>query len=318
MLSRVAENLYWIGRYVERAKNMARLLDDGFHLELDSAGLVSDAGGSSPVISILTMLACQEAFARKYPNPERDTVLRFLTFDRGGGNSILAMIARARENARASQETLSTETWGQVNQLYLSLSGPRAKRRFQASPFRFFNRIKRACVLFDGLVDSTLPRTEVYHFLQLGRYLERVDQISRIVNVKFLSMQPVEDTAEMPLRTLHLTSLLRCCSAYEAYLKEQHDRIEPKSVVGYLVLEADFPYALRFCIARCVQALRAISGDDDEGTSQSERLLGRVDSELRYLDIEEIFSRGLTPFFTGIQDACHRVDQAIRQEYFFS
>src|SRR4051812_41784304 len=163
MLSRVAENLYWISRYVERAENVSRLLDVGFHLELDASGLDADSRGLGPIESVLTILACREAFERSHGRDERDSddVLQFLTFDRQNSQSILSMLARARENARGTQETLSGEAWSQVNKLYLYLCSRRARQRFLSSPPRFFDAIKRACILFDGIVDGTLPRTEV-------------------------------------------------------------------------------------------------------------------------------------------------------------
>ena len=218
MLSRVAENLYWISRYVERAENGARLLDVGFHLELDASGLSGDVSGQAPIESVLTILACGDAFEKAHGGSagagekDREAVLRFLTFDRQNSHSILAMLAKARENARGTQETLSGEAWSQVNKLYLYLNSQRAQRRFYTSPSRFFDGIKRSCVLFDGLVDGTLPRNEVYHFLQLGRYLERVNQISRILNVKLHGLRdggPIEEA----MRIVHWSSLLRSCSA---------------------------------------------------------------------------------------------------------
>src|SRR5262245_20329998 len=115
MLSRVAENLYWISRYVERAENTARLLDDAFYLELDAAGLHGESNSHAPVERVLAILACGPSVEHSYPQPDRDDVLRFLTFDRSRNQSILAMIARARENARGTQETLSSEAWAQLN-----------------------------------------------------------------------------------------------------------------------------------------------------------------------------------------------------------
>ena len=320
MLSRVAENLYWISRYVERAENVARLLDVGFHLELDASGLSGDVSGQAPIESVLTILACGDSFEKAHgkEHKDREAVLRFLTFDRQNSHSILAMCARARENARGTQETLSGEVWSHINKLYLYLGSPRAHRRFAASPSRFFDGIKRACILFDGLVDGTLPRTEVFHFLQIGRYLERVNQVSRILNVKLHGLRdggPIEEA----MRVVHWSSLLRSCSAYEAYLREHHDRVDPEGVVRYLVLDADFPRAMRFCVARCCESLREIGGgDEDEYRSEAERQLGRLDSELRYIDVEEIFGRGLNSFLTSVQDACNRVGAEIHQAYFLT
>jgi len=321
MLSRVAENLYWISRYVERAENVARLLDVGFHLELDATGIAGEGAALGPIESVLTILACRDAFKRTHSGAEkdRDTVLRFLTFERQNSHSILSMLARARENARATQETLSGEAWSHVNQVYLYLCSRKAQRRFAASPPRFFDTIKRACILFDGLVDGTLPRAEVFHFLQLGRYLERVNQISRILNVRLGGVGEGREVADFTLPIVHWSSLLRSCSAYETYLRENHERIDPEGVVRYLVLDPDFPRAMRFCVARCCQSLHEIAGgDDDEYGTEAERRLGRLDSELRYIDVDEIFSQGLSKFLTGIQDSCNRIGDEIHHAYFFS
>ena len=323
MLSRVAENLYWISRYIERAENVARLLDVGFYLELDASELTGTSDEDGPVKSVLTILACRDAFERASEggsaSKEREAVLRFLTFDRLNNHSIIAMLARARENARGTQEALSGEAWSQINKLYLYLCSPRAQRRLVSSPPRFFDGIKRACILFDGLVDGTLPRTEVFHFLQLGRYLERVNQIARILNIKMQGLGDRVPVNEPPLKVVHWASLLRCCSAYGAYQREHHDRIDPEGVTRYLVLNADFPRSMRFCIARCCESIREISETEGEGFgSEGERRLGRLDSELRYIDVEEIFAQGLSTFLNSVQDACNRVGEEIHQAYFFT
>jgi uncharacterized alpha-E superfamily protein len=308
-----------MGRYVERAENIARLLDDGFQFELDAAAPIADSAEQGPIGNVLNILGCREAFNRRPGPHNRDGVLRYLTFDRDDDHSVLAMIARARENARGSQETLSAETWGQINRLYLYLSGPRSEGRFQSSPFRFYDTIKRGCVLFGGLVDSTLPRAEAFHFLQMGRYLERVDAISRVVNVKFQTLPDESTDAGLRLRTIYWTGLLRSCSAYEAYLKRHQDRIQSREVVRYLMLDNDFPRAIRFCVDRCVESLSQLSeGNSDGYGSEAERLLGRLDGELRYMDLDEIFPHSLAPFLIGVQEACNRVGQAIQHAYFLT
>ena len=324
MLSRVAENLYWISRYVERAENVARLLDVGFHLELDAADVSRREGDLGPIESVLSILNCHETFEKAHGKPltsserDRELVLEFLTFDRRHAHSIVSMLGRARENARASQETLSAELWSQINKLYLYLLSRRAAKRFHESPSHFYDGIKRSCILFDGLVDGTLQRNEVYHFLQLGRYLERVNQVSRILYTKMHGLNEDSSLSSPPVRVVHWSSLLRSCSAYESYLREHHDRIDPETVVGYLVLEPTFPRAMRFCVTRCCESLREISGgDDEEGfSSEAERVLGRLDSELRYLDTQEIFSQGLSKFLVGVQQACTRIGFEIHQAYF--
>ncbi|RUL85839.1 alpha-E domain-containing protein [Tautonia sociabilis] len=321
MLSRVAENLYWISRYVERAENVARLLDVGFHLELDASGLDGDAPGAdpAPIASVLSILACRDAFERAHGpgRLDREAVMRFLTFDRGNDQSIVAMLGRARENARATQETISAEAWHQLNRLHFYLQGKKARRRFADSPPRFLQGIKRACILFDGLVDGTLPRTEIYHFLQLGRHLERANQISRILSVKLHGLREGGPVVESPLRIVHWSSLLWSCAAYEAYLRDYHDRVDPEGVVRYLILDPEFPRSIRFCVSRCLESLRAIAAGDGFG-SEAERCLGRLDSELHYIDPAEIFERGLGRFLSGVQDACNTIGDEIHQAYFFT
>ncbi len=243
MLSRVAENLYWMSRYVERAEGVARLLDAAFYLELDAAALARDDDGTGPVEGVLTILGCRPAFEAHHDSPERDAVLRFLTFDRKNPQSILSMIARARENARGTQEAISAEVWSEINRTYLYLCGQKAQRRFAASPFEFYGGIKRSCVLWAGLVDGTLARDEVYHFLHAGRYLERADQVGRILRAKSHTLHEPDPAAIMPMRPIHWSSLLRSCSAYDAYLRTYRERVDPQGVVRYLVLDADFPRA---------------------------------------------------------------------------
>jgi uncharacterized alpha-E superfamily protein len=303
-----------MSRYLERAENVARLLDIGLYLELDAGGL-PDQGDSAPVEIALNILACRDAFRSAHPGAGRTALLQFLTFERSNPHSILGMIARARENARGTQESIGLDSWRHVNRLYLYLCSQKARRRFHASPSGFYTAIKEACILFDGLIQNTLPRDEVYHFLQLGRYLERVELMGRILHAKCQAAPG--DGHEVGLDLVRWTGLLRSCSAYGAYLRTERDRVEPVGVIRFLVLDPDFPRAVRFCVGRCRESLKEIAGgDDDEVASEAERLLGRLESELRYIDVAEIFERGLLPFLDEIQATCRRVSQQIQHTFF--
>lgn len=318
MLSRVAESLFWMSRYIERAENLARLLDIGLYLELD-AGVQPGQGDVSEVEIALSILACHDTFRTSHPAAEREELLDFLTFDRRNAQSILGMIGRARENARATQEAIGVDAWRQVNRLYLYLCSSKARRRFVSSPSGFYTAIKESCILFEGVIQDTLPRDEVYHFLELGRFLERVDLMGRILHAKCQTTMGngAGSGAENGLELVRWTGLLRSCSAYGAYLRTERDRVEPVGVIRFLVLDPDFPRAVRFCVARCRESLREIvGGDDDEVASEAERLLGRLESELRYIDVAEIFDRGLLPFLGGIQTTCRRVGEEIQRTFF--
>jgi len=307
MLSRVAENTYWIGRYVERADSVARLLIDASQLQLDAAG---PSGGPRPLENVLAILNCRAAFDETATGTTGEAVVRFLALERGSGTSVVDMIGRARENARGAQETLGAEAWSQLNELYLFLTGPRAEARFRAAAVRFCQRVVRGCTLFAAVVDGTLPRTEVFHFLTVGRHLERVDMLARTLNAHCLLAAPAP--VEAPQR-LHWASLLRTCSAFEAYLRHSRERLDPPGVVRYLLLEADFPRSMSFALGRCLESLRALAGGPP---STAERHLGRLEGELRYLDIDEAFERGISRFLTGVQDACAQAGEEIDKAYF--
>ncbi len=329
MLSRVAENLYWIARYVERAEGLARLLEDAFSMELETATL---ADGVGPLENVLLMLSAREVYRKANPLSDgelspadvRDSIMRFLTFKRGGAVSkrggvisIRETIANARENARGTQEAISGEAWSQLNKLHLYLNSTRAADRFEASPGRFLDRIRRECVLFAALVDGTLPRTEAYHFLQVGRYLERVDMLSRVLNVHCYATAAFVtaggEDAEVTFSAPHWASLLRGTSAYEGYLKQARERVDPIGVVRYLLLEGEFPRSMRFGVARCLESLRCIAGGS--GTD-AERHLGKLDSELRYMDIDDLFRRGVDHFLLTVQEACAAVSRDVHDAYF--
>lgn len=319
MLSRVAENLFWISRYVERAENLARLLNDAFHLQLDAAGLQNDADGKGPLDQVLNVLAGNDKFELEWDANDSDGMLMYLTFDSTRTHSLLTMIGQARENARATQETLSPEAWSQLNQLYLALTRPKAREQFEASPYRFYERVKRSCILFNALIDSTMPRSEAFHFLEVGRYIERVDMISRVLNVWFSAIGEGEQEADQSLRLVYWTGLLRSCSAYEAYLKRYHDRLDAESIVQYLVLDLDFPRSMRFCVGRCLESLKGISGAGEHRFgNEAERSLGRLESNLRYADVHEVFSRGLPAFLSSVQDACGKVGVEMQRAYFLN
>jgi uncharacterized alpha-E superfamily protein len=318
MLSRVAENLFWMSRYLERAENVARLLDIGLYLELD-APTTAGQDGSAPVEIALGILSGGSVVRQPRPlgGPHRNAVLGFLTFDRSNPNSLVSTIWRARENARGTQESLGVDAWSEINRLYLYLCGQRAQRRFHASASSLYAKVKQSCILFDGMIQNTLPRDEVYHFIRLGRHLERVSVMGQILHTKCRRHPDGDPGLDPAIELVRWTGLLRSCSAYGAYLRVERDRVEPAGVIRFLVLNADFPRAIRFCVARCRESLREIAGgDEEEYKSEAERLLGRLDSELRYSDVAEIFERGLLPFLEGIGTTSQRVGNEIQKSYF--
>jgi len=328
MLSRVAENLYWLGRYVERTENLARLLDNAFQLELD-AGLPLD-DGEGPLDRLLDILACRAEF-NKYGEAGvtlgRNALLGWLTLERKSPHSILSMIRYARENARGTQEALSAEAWSQINRLYLQLNHPVQRDRFWSAPTRFLDVAKRGCLLVAGTIDATLPRDEVYHFIQLGRHLERIDMTLRILKSalafqalptnSILSGSPLGLIAEDWLNTTRLASLLQTCSAHEAYLRRYRSDIEPVGVLHFLLLEPCFPRSLVHSVSQSMQSLRGIDGNlASAAPNEAERALGRLESELKFSDPSELIEHGIEKFLKQVLDTTNKVGSFISQAYF--
>jgi uncharacterized alpha-E superfamily protein len=327
MLSRVAENLHWISRYVERTENVVRLVMDAFQLQLE-VGANAEAG-VRPLDRALMILHAQEEFQRRKDEfaslTNTEAILRFMTFDRKESSSVSSMIARARENARGVQEALSTEAWSQLNQLYLFLTNPKADQRFQSGSFRFYQKIRKECQLFTAILEGTLPRTEAYHFLMVGRYLERIDMLARMIQAYSLLPLPQQKPtggsgddalAEIGPGLVDFTSLLRTCAAFEPYLSHAQAKLDAHGTIGYLLLEEQSPRSMRFAVHRCLESLQAIAGASRGIHSSAERHLGRLESELRYMDIDETLNKGITPFLTMVQEIGVSVGSEIHQAYF--
>lgn len=319
MLSRVAENLFWAARYVERVDGLARLMDQAFQVEFD-AGF--DDNHFGPVESILEILSCRGQFLKEMGTEAAHSpqeLLRWLAFSKTGLVSIRSMVAAARENARSTQEALSSEAWNQINRFHLSMSSRKAEARFAASPARFLEAVKRSCVLFAGLVDATQPRDEAFHFMQLGGFLERIDMTSRILAsaAGTALIQSEDDTPADDLEGLRWSGLLKAVGAQEAYLRRTRSEITCEGVLRFLLLEQEFPRSLRFGLNRCMESLQEICGmERSTYVSEAERLLGRLESDLRYLEPSDILARGPVAFLGGIQETCSKVGMEIARECF--
>ena len=229
------------------------------------------------------------------------------------------MIARARENARGTQESLGVDAWSEINRLYLYLCGQRAQRRFHASPSALYATVKQSCILFDGMVQNTLPRDEVYHFIRLGRHLERVSVMGQILHAKCRSHPEGGAGVDPAIELVRWTGLLRSCSAYGAYLRVERDRVEPAGVIRFLVLERRL--SPRDPLLR--RPLPRVAARDRRRRRRRIRqrgraAAGRLDSELRYIDVAEIFERGLLPFLDGIRTTSLRVGDEIQRSYFLT
>jgi uncharacterized alpha-E superfamily protein len=311
MLSRVAGALFWMSRYLERAEHIARLVDVGFHLELDLHGVMAGPPEMyrTSLLAILQQPIPPHVAAGSAPQA---SITRWLLLDLENPSSIMSCIYGARGNARSIRGTLSSGMWRALNKLYWQITDPEFSRHVLESPGEFCQLVTAGGHLFQGVTDATMTHDEGWQFLQLGKYLERADKIVRIVDNKYHLLLDLTDPVDLPLLNLQWAGVLRSCMAYEAYQRLYISRVEPEQVVEFLLLHPSFPRSVRFSLEHAAAALRAIQGPEE---SQADRLLGRVLSELRYGDLEQILGVNFRAFLEGILVRCNQISRAVQEQY---
>lgn len=307
MLSRVADSIYWLNRYIERAENVARFLEVNLNLILDLPTRVQQQW--QPLVATT---GDKDFFEKHYGEANADNVIQFLAFDQTYPNSLISCLQRARENARSVREVISTEMWQHVNAFYLLVANT-ANDLTLAELNQFLEEVRQASHLFAGIMDATISHNEGWHFGQIGRLLERADKTSRILDVKYFMLLPSVRDVGTPIDELGWIALLKSTSAYQMYRKrsERH-LITPAEVADFLILDTDFPRSIRFCAVQVERSLHLISGSP-MGTwrNPAERSIGRLRSELEYLTVEEIIDSGMHQFLDRLEQQINQVDQEI-------
>jgi uncharacterized alpha-E superfamily protein len=313
MLARIADSLFWIARYMERAEETSRILDVNYHMMLEQARQ-SWRLHWAPLIAIVGE---QERFSASYDEANAQTVLEFLAFREDNPSSIVQCVAKARENARTIRERISREMWEDINSLYHQLRGIRAAEEIAVGPHRFCNVVKFGSHRFRGVTDATLPHDEGWQFLRAGYALERAETTARIVDIEYQYL--IEGPADLAPPDHHQwTAILKSVGAFEAYRRQYLGRITPEGVGEMLILDAQHPRSIRFNMTELQSALRAISGTGAGAyANEAERLAGRVLEGLRYHRIHEIFTQGLHGYLTGVQAACRGIGVEIGRSYFY-
>jgi uncharacterized alpha-E superfamily protein len=311
MLSRVAESLYWMSRYAERAENVARFLDVSLQVMLD----LPESHGN-PWAGVIAATGEDAPFAARYGAPSRDAIVRFLTFDTESRNSIVSCVRQARDNARSIREAISSETWEQINKWYLLVRDAAATDAVLEDPHDFLASVKEASHLFVGITYLTMTHGEGWHFARLGRALERADQTSRIVDAKqALLLARLPDVGES-LDESHTSALLRSVSALEMYRK-RYGRLDHTAVLEFLMLDKLFPRSIRHCLDTAQESLHAITGRPSHAFGTlPERLLGRLAAEYEYTIIDEIVAKGLHAHLDDLQSKLNKVGHAIHETFF--
>lgn len=315
MLSRVADSCFWIARYVERAETNARLLVVNHQLLLDFQDQEPDVERKhwEP---ILGTLEAQEIFHRVYERISADTVQEFVTFERENPNSILSCLAMARENARTIREQITSEMWEQLNKLFLYLNGEQARQDFLNRPYDFYYSVIDGVHLFHGITDATMTHDEGWLFLQAGKFLERADSTSRVLDIKYHIILPSGEPVGGSIDLTQWRAVLRSCSALEPYLKIYSGQVKSWHVAEFLILNRLFPRSIRFCVDNLDYHLHRISGSEERTfANEAERLCGRLRSELDYETITSIFQYGLHQFLDKIQRELIEISDSLVATY---
>lgn len=314
MLSRVADALFWMSRYLERAEHVARLLDVCYHLEVDLRG--AQAG---PYELHWTSLLATLQQAPPVPGADgarQRSIAEWLTFDSNNPGSIMACVTRARANARSIRGSLSAEVWRSLNTLYWRLNDPAFSGPARESPHEFYQAVESGSCLFQGVCDATLDHDEGWQFMQIGKYLERAEKTLRILDIQYHLLQELSDPADLPLSHLQWAAVLRSCRAYEAHQRRYVGRIDPEKVVEFLLLHPSFPRSVRFALEEAARALSSVeSAGPTRGLSQADRLLGLVLGELKYRELGQILQGDLHAFLGGVLERCGQVGLAVQERY---
>jgi uncharacterized alpha-E superfamily protein len=310
MLSRVANSVYWMNRYIERAENVARFIDVNINLTLDLGDSMKEQWGP-----LVDTTGDRAVFEKRFGQPARESVWEFLTFDKENPNSIVSCFRAARENARSIREIIPSEMWEELNKAYLLVRGTDMAVALD-HPHEFLGQVKVSSQLMLGMTDSAMSRGEAWHFAQLGRLLERADKTSRILDVKYFILLPSTAEVGTPLDLIQWSALLKSASAFQMYHRSR-GRITPSQVADFLILDRQFPRAMRFCLNHAEQSLHCITGSPrGAGTTPAEQHLSVLGSQFDFAYIDDIIEEGLHEFVDRFQTRLNLVDDAVFQTFF--
>ena len=308
MLSRVADSLYWMGRYLERAEHTARLVNVELQLWLDQSPEVG-AGRWRFLLEALRAPAVD--------GPVDPTLLlNALVFSRANGSSIVSCVTSARENLRHVREQCSTRMWKQLNRLYLDVIEHRPDEEWILKSHDFFLLVLEGAYLFHGVTDATMSHGEGWQFIQLGRYVERADTLTTLLETHFQRMTSQVDVPVEGAEYLEWVGLLGGCVAQEAYCKAHTAEIRPLRVAEFLLLNPEFPHSIRFSVDRVNAALNLIGDLTQRSAKLPTRIAGRLRAQLSYSQIEEIMTEGIHSYLQSVRKECGEIHSAIHDIYF--
>jgi len=301
-----------MSRYLERAENQARFIDVTSSIALGYRGSEQALWSS-----LLHAGGDVEAFLQRYAAPTRENIINYLLFDRRNLNSVVSCLTAARENARSVRETLTAPLWEAVNRFYLRVrTDAEQQPQILTQPHQFLERIKRSAHQVLGVRDATWSRGDAWHFSSLGYQLERADKTSRILDVRYFLLLPMNHSGSEQLDVVQWAALLESTGALQMY-RRTWGPIQPSRVVDFLVLSPTFPRSLRFCVQAAETTLRAISGNTSkEPQNDAEKMVAETTRQLESLTAEQIMETGLHPFIDKFQTTLNNIGAAVSSTYF--
>jgi uncharacterized alpha-E superfamily protein len=302
MLSRVADSLYWMNRYIERAEHTARVIA----VKLES--MIEQAPDDERASWARVVEALQDASWNDLPQ-DAFAITKRLAFDRENESSLLASLTFARDNARQVREALSNEVWGNLNRLYLHLSAVQGDTIWVHAPAALFRDALDEMQALEGVTYSTLSHGEGWYFLELGKYIERAQLLGRLLDVHFRpgGTQP---------KYFDWLVLLKFCTAFEPYTKLYTASIRPQKIAEFLLFDPEFPHSIRFSIDRLTEALaRVAPGAPPARRAAVERLAGRLKASVDFGQIDDLMSGGIATFLSDITRQCEKIHETLFASY---
>jgi uncharacterized alpha-E superfamily protein len=295
MLARVADSLYWIGRYVERAEHHSRLLGVMLNATLDR----SEAAAQSAKIAQAVVGAPQGGLVLRPME-----LARAVALDRDASGSVVASLALARENARQVRDQITSESWQRLNLLYLRVTGARAAQSFADDPPVFLSDVVADLHLFRGAADATMSHGEGWRFMETGVHLERALLLARLLKACFGAPEAPDDPPS-------LISLLRMACALEPYLRAYTADLNARYILEFLMFDEDFPRSIRYATAHIHQHVEHLARSREDGRQDPLRLAGRLKARLAYADVEEVARGGAAELLAAVEGECSAIHQAM-------
>ena len=311
MLGRVANTIYWMNRYLERAENYARFMDVNFNLSLELAPNVEEQW--KPLVLITGDWPLYESM---YSKVEKNTVINFMAFEVQNQNSIYNCIINARENARAIRTEITKEVWEQINALYyLVKDGSEKKRRSDSDLRQFFTEIKNGCQLLYGMYDATISRNTGWNFGKLGQFIERADKTSRVLDAKYHFLLSSPNQVGSSVDLIQWAALLKSVSAYDMYRKK-YGKLTSSTIAEFLILDTEFPRSILNCLIRAEQSIVTLSGSSFGFSNTAQKQLGALKAQLEYTDINDIINQGMHEYLDDIQQKLNAISTSIYEAFF--